>query len=158
MDEVKARGLELKLPPIVVELANIGCMWLLVQLFPSWHWQGWLMNLLAWALVFLGLAFLLPSASLFQRMGTSVNPMRPQNASTLVVGGLYRFTRNPMYLGFLLIQIGVAIFFHNFASFLAVPLFVLYMTRYQIIPEERFLAAKFGDAYLAYKQRVRRWC
>ncbi len=158
MDEVKAQGLELKVPPIVVDLACAGSMWLLASLFPSWTWQLRATDVLAWALVGVGLVLLIPSAALFQRLRTSVNPMRPGNASTLVVTGFYRFTRNPMYLGFLLILAGVGTFLRNPACYLALLPFVAYMTRLQIMPEERFLEAKFGDDYSAYKRRVRRWC
>lgn len=158
MAEVKVQGLELKVPPIVVDLACAGSMWLLAMLFPGWAWQSTSTNILAWVLIGLGVLLLLPSAVLFQRLRTSVNPMRPGNANTLVVSGFYRLTRNPMYLGFLLILAGVATFFRNPACYLALPPFVAYMTRFQIMPEERFLEAKFGEDYRAYKHRVRRWC
>ena len=71
--------------------------------------------------------------------------------------GLYRVTRNPMYLGMLLVLFGWAVFLSNLAALLIAPLFALYITRFQIIPEERVLAEKFGAAFMAYQSQVRRW-
>ena len=83
--------------------------------------------------------------------------MQPESASALVVSGIYRLTRNPMYLGFLLILLGWALFLSNGLAVLAVPAFVFYMNRFQIEPEERALAAIFGAEFVAYKSHVRRW-
>ncbi|HEV8366930.1 MAG TPA: isoprenylcysteine carboxylmethyltransferase family protein, partial [Pyrinomonadaceae bacterium] len=71
--------------------------------------------------------------------------------------GVYRFTRNPMYLGLLLTLLGWAAFLSNPASLLFVPIFVLYINRFQIKPEEQVLSSLFGAEYMAYKSRVRRW-
>ncbi len=93
----------------------------------------------------------------FGRVGTTVNPMRPQAARHLVDDGLHRYSRNPMYLGQLLLLVAWAIFLANGPAMMLPPLFALYITRFQILPEERALAAGFGDAYVAYRGRVRRW-
>jgi len=83
--------------------------------------------------------------------------MTPQSASALVVSGIYRFTRNPMYVGFLFVLLGWAVWLSNGLSFLFLPAFVLYMNRFQIQPEERALHARFGQEFVAYTSRVRRW-
>ena len=93
----------------------------------------------------------------FRRAKTTVNPMKPDSASSLVVSGIYDLTRNPMYLGFLVILVGWAFFLSNALGFIFLPLFVLYMNRFQIEPEERALASVFGEAFASYRSRVRRW-
>jgi protein-S-isoprenylcysteine O-methyltransferase Ste14 len=83
--------------------------------------------------------------------------MKPDAASSLVADGVYRWTRNPMYLGFLIALAGWAAYLANVASALVLPLFVLYMNRFQIVPEERALAARFGPQFEDYRRSVRRW-
>jgi protein-S-isoprenylcysteine O-methyltransferase Ste14 len=83
--------------------------------------------------------------------------MKPGSASVLVDGGIYRLTRNPMYLGFLVVLLGWAIFLSKLVALLPLPAFIFYMNRFQIQPEEKALAARFGQTFIAYKARVRRW-
>jgi protein-S-isoprenylcysteine O-methyltransferase Ste14 len=83
--------------------------------------------------------------------------MKPESSSSLVVSGIYRWSRNPMYLGFLLGLLGWAIFLSNVLAFLFLPVFILYMNRFQIEPEEKALAVLFGKQFAAYKSRVRQW-
>lgn len=93
----------------------------------------------------------------FRRARTTVNPTRPGSSTVLVVSGVYRFTRNPMYLGFLLMLLGAAAQLENAAAFIVWPAFVLYLNRFQIRPEEEALRALFGEAFIRYQSRVRRW-
>ena len=93
----------------------------------------------------------------FSRAGTTVNPMKPGSSSSLVVTGIYSVTRNPMYLGVLLVLLAWAINLASALTVLFLPGFVWYMGRYQIEPEERALASLFGSAFTAYAARVRRW-
>ena len=93
----------------------------------------------------------------FRRSRTTVNPLSPEQASSLVVHGIYRFTRNPMYLGFLLALTGWSVHLANLAAVLLLPVFVAYMNRFQIQPEERALLQNFGARFAAYTQAVRRW-
>jgi protein-S-isoprenylcysteine O-methyltransferase Ste14 len=88
-------------------------------------------------------------------VGTSPNPARPTSALTF--SGPYRFTRNPMYLAFALMSAGVAAVANAFWPLLSVPIIVLAIQHIAIRPEERYLAAKFGSEYLAFKDRVPRW-
>ena len=83
--------------------------------------------------------------------------MKPGETTALVAVGVYKLTRNPMYLGMLLMLIGWAIFLSNVVAFAFLPVFVLYINRFQIEPEERVLALKFGSEFAAYQTRVRRW-
>lgn len=99
---------------------------------------------------------LLPKLA-FRRVGTTVNPLRPATSSVLVTHGVYRYTHNPMYLGQATILAGAMLYLQNLTALLAVPLFVLYIDRWQIMPEERALSARFPEAYAAFRHRVRRW-
>ena len=83
--------------------------------------------------------------------------MRPGSASALVVSGIYKFTGNPTYLGFLVILLGWAAFLSNALALALIPGFVIYMNRFQIGPEERALACLFANKYSSYTARVRRW-
>ncbi len=93
----------------------------------------------------------------FMRLRTTINPLKPERASVLVTDGIYRYTRNPMYLSLLLLLLGYAIDLWYWPALLGPTAYVVYITRFQILPEERVLEDKFGADYLAYKQRVRRW-
>jgi protein-S-isoprenylcysteine O-methyltransferase Ste14 len=93
----------------------------------------------------------------FNRAQTTINPFRPQNTSTLVTSGVYRATRNPMYLGMLAVLLGWSVFLGSALALLGPIAFVAYITRFQIIPEERVLLAKFGSVYGDYARNVRRW-
>lgn len=93
----------------------------------------------------------------FLQARTTINPLRPERASVLVTHGIYRFTRNPMYLSLLLLLVSYASQLWCWAAFAGPVVYVAYITRFQILPEERVLASKFGDEFLAYKRRVRRW-
>jgi protein-S-isoprenylcysteine O-methyltransferase Ste14 len=93
----------------------------------------------------------------FRRAQTTINPLRPANASSLVTSGIYRFSRNPMYLGLLLVLIGWALRLSSLPALAGPLIFLLYIRRFQIAPEEEALAARFGKAYSEYTARVRRW-
>jgi protein-S-isoprenylcysteine O-methyltransferase Ste14 len=93
----------------------------------------------------------------FRRARTTINPMDPAKASHLVTGGIYRISRNPFYLSLLLLLVAYAVRIDSAAAWLGPAFFLAYVTRFQIQPEERVLVAKFGDAYLRYQARTRRW-
>jgi protein-S-isoprenylcysteine O-methyltransferase Ste14 len=93
----------------------------------------------------------------FKRARTTINPFKPENSTALVTSGIYRFTRNPMYVGLTLVLLGWAAFLCSAWALLGPVVFVVYINRFQISPEERVLSAKFGAAYTEYTARVRRW-
>ncbi|MBY0423628.1 MAG: isoprenylcysteine carboxylmethyltransferase family protein [Parvularculaceae bacterium] len=109
------------------------------------------------ALALIGLATTAVAVGLFRRARTTVNPLAPSNAERLVVGGVYRLTRNPMYLGMLIVLLGLFFLFAEGLNIILPALFVITLTELQIKPEEKALEAKFGEDYRAYKKRVRRW-
>jgi protein-S-isoprenylcysteine O-methyltransferase Ste14 len=108
-------------------------------------------------LVLVGLGFDVAGLLAFRASRTTVNPLRPHRASALVSGGVYRITRNPMYVGLLLLLLAWAVHLAALWPLAVLPLFVLYIGRFQIAPEERALHRLFGDEYRAYVARVRRW-
>lgn len=151
------KTLELKGPPPVIALLVAGSMWLAQRYAPSLglaiHWR----LVFAVTLVLLGIALALAGVFEFRKAKTTVNPLKPETTSAVVATGIFRFTRNPMYLGMLTVLVGWAVFLANTVSFALLPLFVLYMNRFQIGPEERVLSAHFGAEYTRYMQSVRRW-
>ena len=93
----------------------------------------------------------------FRSVQTTVNPLKPENATSLVCSGIFSKTRNPMYLGLLIALTGWCLYIGNLAGFLCLPLFILVLTQMQILPEERILSEKFGKPYTDYLKQVRRW-
>ena len=144
-----------KIPPLVIVLIGALLMWLLDGLLPMPALPGMPMTAILIALA--GVAVCAAGVLTFRRAGTTVNPLEPARASALVVRGIYRATRNPMYLGFALLLVAWGVWLSNAVALLIVPAFVLYMNRWQIAPEERALEALFGDSYRAYRESVRRW-
>jgi protein-S-isoprenylcysteine O-methyltransferase Ste14 len=151
------RALENRIPPPVVMIVLAIAMWGLAQLLPTMALDNTVRYAIAGAFFCLGAVFVFPAFLAFRRAGTTVNPVRIESASTLVTTGIFRLTRNPMY-------VGLAALLTSWATYLAVPwtflgpvLFVLFITRFQIMPEERVMQDKFGAAYAEYQSRVRRW-
>src|SRR5262245_36387079 len=93
----------------------------------------------------------------FVRAKTTMNPTKPSTTASLVTHGVFRFTRNPMYLSLVLYLVAWAAYLSNWMALLLVPVFVLYINQFQIKPEERALSALFGEGYASYRARVRRW-
>lgn len=150
--------LELKIPPPLVGLLCASLMYGIDLICP----QQWLAPPLALAggvlLAIGGIAIDLISVWQFHRAHTTINPLKPQSSSALVTHGIYGYSRNPMYLGMLTILCGWALYLGNLLALPCLPLFVAYLTRFQIVPEERVMARLFGTPFADYCQRVRRWC
>ncbi len=149
--------LDTRIPPPVVMLLVGAMMWTVAYAWPALAHAFSLQTAAATLIAAVGLLLNLLPKLRFGRSGTTVNPMHPDNASHLVVDGLNRYSRNPMYLGQLILLLAWSVYLGNAASILLLPVFALYITRFQILPEERALAARFGDAYAAYRARARRW-
>ena len=151
------QALELKIPPLVLVALFALAMWLLAQLVPPLALPSYWGLVLACIFASVGVAVAVSGVLAFRRVNTTVDPRVPQQTSSLVARGIYRYSRNPMYLGFLLLLTALACYLMNAAAFILLPLFVLYMNRFQIAPEERFLLQKFGAEYQSYTTQVRRW-
>ena len=107
--------------------------------------------------IVLGFIVTFSSARNFKKKDTTVNPMKPNETSKLVTDGFFKITRNPMYLGMLLFLLGLSIYNGLIVGLVFLPLFVGYITFFQIIPEERAMIEIFGEDYKAYMKKVRRW-
>jgi protein-S-isoprenylcysteine O-methyltransferase Ste14 len=149
-------SLESKVPPPAVVLVIAVFMWLVSRTTPSLHFDVPAHNWLAIVLVSVGFLTGISGVATFRIAKTTVNPTRPR-ASSLVTWGVYAISRNPMYLGGLIMLLGWAIFLLNALALLFLPVYVLYINRFQIAPEERALTSLFGATYVAYQMRARRW-
>ena len=104
-----------------------------------------------------GLIIILSAIILFKKYKTSITPLNPSNATKLITDGIYKFSRNPMYLGLLLVLSGISIILNPIGGFFFISLFILYLNFMQIIPEENAMVDLFKDEFLEYKKNVRRW-
>lgn len=145
------------MPPPLVAAVFALFMWLVAIAFPALDLDLPARSELA--AVFVAVAVGIGAAALlgFRRAKTTVNPLKPEASSALVTGGIYRWTRNPMYLAMLLVLIGWACIVANLAALVMLPLFVSTLNRLQIEPEERALRARFGAEFENYRRKVRRW-
>lgn len=150
-------SLELKVPPLLVTAICAAAMVGVALALPGAALAVPGRVGMAAALALVGGLVALAGVVTFRAHGTTMNPLAPAAASGLVTGGVYRLSRNPMYLGFLLALAGLAVYLANLAALPLLPAFVLYLNRFQIEPEERLLLARFGDDYAAHRVRVRRW-
>lgn len=150
-------SLELKIPPAVFTAVLALLMWLTQFVAPALSYALPGQALVMLPITTIGMILSVLGAAAFRREETTVDPTRPELSSTLVVSGVYRISRNPMYLGFLLVLAGWGLHIANLLALLALPVYVIYLTRFQILPEERALGERFGEAYSDYRRRVRRW-
>ncbi len=149
--------LELKIPPVALILFISVLMWLASWAMPAFGFEFPSRDVLSVSMAVAGAIISGLGIASFRRARTTVNPMKPDSTSSLVVSGIYRLTRNPMYLGFLLVLLGWAVFLSNVLVFLFLPAFIVYMNRFQIEPEEKALHSLFGQQFVTYTSRVRRW-
>jgi protein-S-isoprenylcysteine O-methyltransferase Ste14 len=149
--------LELRVPPPVVALLVALAMWGVSRDAVASGAPELIRLPVAIALTLVGVAFDLSALIAFRRARTTVNPMKPLSTSSMVAAGVYRVTRNPMYVGLVFLLGGWAVLLWTWWALLGPFAFATYITRFQIAPEEKALSALFGAKYLAYKSQVRRW-
>lgn len=149
--------MKLRIPPPVLALLFGFAMWQIsktgVLLVPSSEVK----NVLSLAILVAGLLTEIFSVLSFRRASTTVNPMKPETTTQLVTSGIYNLSRNPMYLGVLLVLSSLALWLGSVLNIGVLFLFVFYITLFQIIPEEKVLSGIFPETFLQYKSRVRRW-
>lgn len=151
------RYLETRIPPLLLTLLFAAAMYGIARLnLAEFHFGIW--DALASAVLLLtGITFCVLAVISFRRANTTVNPVDPNSTSALVTGGIYRISRNPMYVAFLLFLLAWGVYLSDLLALAAGLLFVPYMTAFQIRPEERALRTLFGAAYEDYLSQVRRW-
>jgi protein-S-isoprenylcysteine O-methyltransferase Ste14 len=150
-------SLELKVPPpVVLVLTSLG-MWGLAHWPPHWSMDQYWRIVLFIGLAMLGVSCATAGVVAFVGAKTTISPIHPERASQLVQTGIYRYTRNPMYVGLLFVLTGWAMYLQSSLALLGLVFFVIWITRFQIVPEERLLLKLFGEEYRRYCERVRRW-
>ncbi len=149
--------LEMKIPPVVVTLLTALLMWGSSLLLSQSHWSFTLRLLLFILLVIIGGSVALLGVWQFYKNKTTVNPIDPNNVNGIVCDGIYKYTRNPMYVGLALLLMGLVFLLGKLLLLFWVVFFVIYITKFQIKPEEQFLSNKFGKEFENYKKSVRRW-
>ena len=144
-----------KVPPPLVTLLFGGLIYYSPALLPSvnFKWQG----LLALIILVVALGIIAMAVATFRRLQTTVNPLQPKSASALATSGIFSYSRNPMYLGMLLILIALSLHMGAVASILLIPGFIIYISILQIAPEELAMSELFGGEFADYCHRVRRW-
>jgi protein-S-isoprenylcysteine O-methyltransferase Ste14 len=105
----------------------------------------------------LGLAIFLSAVKSFRRQKTTVNPLEPKQASSLVTSGIFKFSRNPMYLGMLIILLSISFKFNLIGGIITSLFFYIFITKFQIISEEIAMNELFGNEFIDYSKKTRRW-
>ena len=149
--------LALRIPPLALTYLAGFTAWIGARTLPSLRVETPILLPIAATFAVVGTGFSLLGVISFRQARTTVNPTRPGAASALVVSGVYRFTRNPMYLGFLFLLLGELAWLGSPVGLIAAPAFVIYLNRFQIAPEECALRARFGAEFVTYAKRVPRW-
>ena len=147
--------LKTKIPPPIIAIAFIVILYISSVWMDSYIFEGQLIFSLF--IFILGLGCVLSASTQFRRINTTVNPLNPESASHLVVDGIFKFTRNPMYLGLCAVILAFGIYVGTWYVFILLPLFVVRINNLQIVPEEIALQKLFGDEYVSYCNSVRRW-
>ena len=148
-----------KIPPPIVAIVTALLIWVIAMVDPLGLFNLPI-GMQVWGSVMIaltGIATMLTGVFAFRKSETTINPLKPEQASSLVLTGIYQKTRNPMYLGMLLILSALAIFLGSAVAFIGLPLFVLFMNKFQILPEEKALRNLFGQEFSDYLLSVRRW-
>lgn len=149
--------LENKIPPLLVAVICAVIMWLLAERLVPTEDISWAKAMAISITIILAAYFCLAGVMAFRAAKTTANPLKPETAASLVQVGVYRISRNPMYLGFALFLTAWAIYLESFWSLFGLGGFILFITRFQILPEERAMQALFGDEFKDYAKAVRRW-
>lgn len=149
--------MQLKIPPVVIFFLSIGLVFGGYYVFPELVYKFEYQTLISRIILAIGVLVAFSGIISFRLKGTTVDPTKPNKASSLVTTGVYRYTRNPMYLGMAFILLGGILRIGNPVAIVGLVFFVWYLTQFQIKPEERALQELFGEEYDDFCSRVRRW-
>lgn len=144
-----------KIPPPIVTLFFGLCIYFSQEYFPESNLE--FLTIFSYIFFFSGFSILILAVSLFKKQNTTINPIKIENASSLITSGVFEYSRNPMYLGMVMILLGIALMFNFIGGILFTLLFAIYITKYQIRPEEEVMERLFGEDFLKYKNSVRVW-
>ncbi len=149
--------LKLKIPPPLIMLCAAAIIWWLPSVWPMYLVDIIWVKAIGVLLILTGAGIDLWSVFQFRGQNTTINPLSPEKTKSLVIHGLYNYSRNPMYLGMLLILLGWICLLGHVSSLLVLPIFIMTLNYLQIMPEEQQLQQLFGDSYSQYCRSVRRW-
>lgn len=155
--KIRLHFLDHKIPPPVVGALVAAAMWAVADAGPQFPLSPQVKYAAMAIFIAAGAAFDLLGLIAFHQSRTTINPLRPERTTTLVTTGIYRITRNPMYVGMAFLLLAWAVYLSALLPLAGVLLFRLYITRFQIEPEERVLQGIFGEEFVNYASRVRRW-
>ena len=144
-----------KIPPPIITLLNIYIIYSIDHVFPKFNFP--FQSIVS---IFVGIEAILIiffAIKEFKKAATTISPIQIDQVSNFVTKGIFRFSRNPMYLGLTSLQVAAGIYFGNWLVLVVVPMFIFYITFYQIIPEEKVLKEKFGDDFKIYCSKLGRW-
>ena len=147
--------LKTKVPPPIIAIAFIVILYISSLWMDRFIFEG--QSIFSLFIFILGLGCVLSASTQFRRINTTVNPLHPESASYLVVDGIFKFTRNPMYVGLCAVILAFGFYVGTWFVFILLPLFVISINYLQIVPEEVALQKLFGDEYVSYCNSVRRW-
>lgn len=154
---MSVQAFELRVPPMLFGVLVAFAMWVVALLSDTIAPLATGRTLVAVVVALVGLVFVFSGALAFRRARTTLNPLQPETSAVLVSSGVYAISRNPMYVGFLLVLIAWAVLLYSAWVIVGPVAFVLYISRFQIAPEERALLEKFGEGFVSYTARVPRW-
>lgn len=149
--------LENKIPPPIIALVSALLMWGLSANSPNIALSTYVSMSLIIIILVSAVFIVLSGLVLFRRAHTTIDPTKPESATSLVSTGIYRISRNPMYLGLLLLLLAFLLYLATPLSVIGIIVFVLYIDQFQIKPEEKALQNKFGIEFTEYKSKVRKW-
>jgi protein-S-isoprenylcysteine O-methyltransferase Ste14 len=156
-EPMAAHPLDTKVPPPILAVLVAAYMWVIAHVGSTFGQNFALRTPIAIAFAVAAATFGLSAFGAFRRASTTIDPVHIDRASSLVTSGVFRLTRNPMYVALTALLMSWAIVLAAFAALTGPVLFVLYITRFQIVPEERVMRSKFGASYGDYTMRTRRW-
>ena len=149
--------MNIKFVPVAQVVVAALFMFAISAITPNYNIISSYNSMIFAALALLGVILVALGGKEFRKHDTTVNPIDPTQTASLVTSGIYQYTRNPMYVGFVLVLLGFAVYLGSVLSLVVIALFIWSISTYQIIPEEQALEAKFGEVFVEYKKKVRRW-
>lgn len=149
--------MKLKIPPALQVVLFGFLMWFIKKITQQQHFDFQYQNQASWLIFFIGIILGLFAVYSFKKAKTTVDPLNPEKASQLVVQGLYKYSRNPMYVAMLFVLIAFCLRLGNLYNLVVVVIYIWFITEFQIKPEEKTLTKLFGQDYNKYISKVRRW-
>ncbi len=144
-----------KLPPPIITLTCIVINYLSTYLIKPIKFPK--IEIIGGLILVIGLVIGILAIFLFKKDKTTLNPINPEKATSLVTTGIFSISRNPMYLGLLFVISSTILFFGSWLGIIILIFFIWYINKFQIIPEEEAMEKLFGNKYNEYKKNVRRW-